>query len=66
MTIQPLEVIVCAVRGGPKSRETVTRAIEMALERGAKLTFFHVIDAEFMETCHDWSTQVLCTMNWLK
>lgn len=41
--------ILCAVRGGPESRETVTQAIDMALETGAKLTFFHVMDAEFLE-----------------
>lgn len=41
--------IVCAVRGGPESRETVTQAINLALEHGARLTFFHVMDAEFLE-----------------
>lgn len=41
--------IICAVRGGPESRETVTRAIDLALEYGAKLTFLHVLDAEFLE-----------------
>jgi nucleotide-binding universal stress UspA family protein len=39
--------IVCAVRGSPQSRETVTRAIELALEHEARLTFFYVVDAEF-------------------
>jgi nucleotide-binding universal stress UspA family protein len=42
------EHIICAVRGGPESRNTVTRAIELALESGARLTFFHVLDAEFL------------------
>jgi nucleotide-binding universal stress UspA family protein len=41
--------IICAVRGGPESRETITRAIDLALESQAKLTFFHVLDAEFLE-----------------
>jgi len=41
--------IICAVRGGPESRETVTCAIDLALEAGARLTFFHVLDAEFVE-----------------
>ncbi len=41
--------IICAVRGGPESRDTVTRAIDLALESGARLTFFHVMDAEFLE-----------------
>lgn len=41
--------IICAVRGGPESRETVTQAIDLALEYGARLTFLHVLDAEFLE-----------------
>jgi nucleotide-binding universal stress UspA family protein len=41
--------IICAVRGGLESRETVTRAIDLALETDARLTFFHVVDAEFLE-----------------
>jgi nucleotide-binding universal stress UspA family protein len=40
--------IICAVRGGPESRDTVSRAIELAIEMGAHLTFFHVLDAEFV------------------
>lgn len=40
--------IICAVRGGPESRETVTQAITLALESGARLTFFRVLDAEFL------------------
>ena len=36
------------MRGGPESRETAQRAIALALESGAKLTFFHVMDAEFL------------------
>jgi nucleotide-binding universal stress UspA family protein len=45
----PTRQIVCAVRGGPESRATVSRAIAMALETNARLTFFHVVDAEFLE-----------------
>ena len=40
--------ILCAVRGGPESRATVTHAVELALESGARLTFFHAMDAEFL------------------
>ena len=40
--------IVCAVRGQPESRETITLAIDLALQHKARLTFFHVIDAEFL------------------
>jgi nucleotide-binding universal stress UspA family protein len=41
--------IVCAVRGGPESRDTVTYAIDLALKSGASLTFLRVMDAEFLE-----------------
>ena len=40
--------ILCSVRGGPESRATVQRAIELALESAAGLTFFHIVDAEFL------------------
>ena len=43
-----IKQILCAVRGGPESRDTVTRAVDLALETGAKLTFFHAMDAEFL------------------
>lgn len=41
--------IICAVRGGPESRNTVTKAIDLALEYGARLSFLHILDAEFLE-----------------
>ena len=43
-----IKQILCAVRGGPESRETVTYAINLAIETGAKLTFFYAMDAEFL------------------
>ena len=43
-----VEHIVCAVRGSPQSRATVTHAIDLALEHGALLTFFYAVDAEFL------------------
>jgi nucleotide-binding universal stress UspA family protein len=49
MSDEKLKHIVCAVRGGPESRDTVTRAVNLALETGARLTFFHVLDAEFLQ-----------------
>jgi nucleotide-binding universal stress UspA family protein len=49
VTAKKSQHIVCAVRGGPESRETVTRAIELALANEARLTFFRVMDAEFLE-----------------
>jgi nucleotide-binding universal stress UspA family protein len=48
MNNQSPKHILCAVRGQPHSRETATRAIHLALEYGARLTFFLVLDAEFM------------------
>ncbi len=42
------ETIVCAVRGQPASRHTVTRAIDLALEHNARLIFVLVVAAEFM------------------
>ncbi len=43
-----IKQILCAVRGGPESRETVTHAVNLAIETGAKLTFFYAMDAEFL------------------
>ena len=40
--------ILCAVRGGPESRQTVTHAVDLALKKSASLTFFHVMDVEFL------------------
>jgi nucleotide-binding universal stress UspA family protein len=42
-----VEHIVCAIRGSPQSRATVTHAIDLALESDARLTFLYVADAEF-------------------
>lgn len=44
---EKVQHIVCAVRGSPQSRATVTHAIDLALEYGARLTFFYVVDVEF-------------------
>ncbi len=44
----PVRHILCAVRGGPESRATVSRAIELAVKHKARLTFVHVMDAEFL------------------
>jgi nucleotide-binding universal stress UspA family protein len=40
--------IVCAVRGSPQSRATVTRAIDLALAHDARLTFAYAVDVEFL------------------
>ena len=49
MSSDTVKHIICAVRGRLESRATVTRAVDLALEYQARLTFLHVIDAEFME-----------------
>jgi nucleotide-binding universal stress UspA family protein len=41
--------IICAVRGGPETRNTVNEAIEIALDFRSRLTFLHVLDATFLE-----------------
>lgn len=48
MTDNHVTHIICAVRGIPQSRETVTYAIQLAVEHQARLTFVHVNDAGFM------------------
>ena len=37
------------MRGRPESRETITYAINLALEHQARLTFLHIMDVEFLE-----------------
>jgi nucleotide-binding universal stress UspA family protein len=46
--VDRVEHIVCAVRGSPQSRATVTRAIDLAVEHDARLTFFYAVDVEFL------------------
>ncbi len=43
MSDSKIRHIICAVRGGPESRETVSHAIDLALESSARLTFFRVM-----------------------
>ena len=45
--------IVCAVRSRPGGETTVKRAIDLALETGARLTFFQAVDAEFIRNVLD-------------
>lgn len=49
MIPEAVKHIICAVRGRPESRTTISRAVDLALEHQAPLTFLHVIDAEFLE-----------------
>lgn len=48
MIVEKPKHILCAVRGGQESRNTVIRAIDLALEYNARLTFSHILDAEFL------------------
>ncbi len=48
MTKKEIRHIICAVRGVPKSRDTVTKAIDLALEHQARLTFVHVTNLDFL------------------
>ncbi len=48
MTDQTPKHILCAVRGRPRSRDTASQAINLAVETGARLTFALIINAEFM------------------
>jgi nucleotide-binding universal stress UspA family protein len=49
MTLDSLGPVFCAVRGGPESRKTITHAIDLALQLGASLNFFRIMDAEFLD-----------------
>ena len=48
MTNPKIYSIVCAVRGQPTSRETVTRAIDLALAHQARLIFVHITNVDFL------------------
>lgn len=50
--------ILCAVRGIPRSRDTVTYAIQLALDHQARLTFVHVNDAGFMASASPTMTSL--------
>jgi nucleotide-binding universal stress UspA family protein len=41
--------IVCAVRGGPDSRPTIEKAIELAKESGLALYFLYVVNIDFLD-----------------
>ncbi len=40
--------VVCAIRGGPASRPTITRAIRLAEEVGQPLYFLYVVNLDFL------------------
>lgn len=41
--------IVCAVRGGPASRPTIDKAIQLAKESGLPLYFLYVVNIDFLD-----------------
>jgi nucleotide-binding universal stress UspA family protein len=44
-----VDIILCATRGGDESLQTQRRAIELAKEQGARITFIFVVDVRFLE-----------------
>jgi len=42
------EHILCPVRGGKGSARTIDKAIELALEKKAKLSFLYIVDVDFL------------------
>lgn len=48
--------IVCAVRGGPDSRPTIDKAIQLARETNLKVSFLYVVNLDFMS--HTSSSRV--------
>jgi nucleotide-binding universal stress UspA family protein len=59
MTHKTVQHILCGVLGKPTSRVTVTKAIDLALEHEARLTFAHVINADFLAS----ATPVMSSIN---
>ncbi len=48
-TNQDPGVIICATRGGEGSEPTIQKAIELARERGFRLTFLYIADVDFIK-----------------
>jgi nucleotide-binding universal stress UspA family protein len=40
--------IVCAIRGGPASRPTIDKSIQLAVETGLPLYFLYVVNLDFL------------------
>ena len=51
--------IVCAVRGGPKSRPTISRAIELSKEHRQLVYFLYVINLDFLSNALHANVQVM-------
>ena len=41
--------IVCAIRGGPASRPTIEKAIELAKSGGLELFFLYIVNIDFLD-----------------
>jgi nucleotide-binding universal stress UspA family protein len=51
--------IVCAVRGGPDSQPTISRAIVLAKEADLPLFFLYVVNLEFLERTASSRTSII-------
>jgi nucleotide-binding universal stress UspA family protein len=51
-----MSAIVCAIRGGPDSKPTIAKAIELSQETGFSLYFLYVVNLDFLT--HTSSTRV--------
>jgi nucleotide-binding universal stress UspA family protein len=40
--------IICAIRGGPNSRPTIEKAIELSKDTGGQIYFLYVVNLEFL------------------
>lgn len=48
--------IICAIRGGPDSRPTIEKSIQLAKQTGQKLYFLYVVNLDFL--AHTTSSRV--------
>ena len=51
--------IVCAIRGGPDSQPTITRAISLSKETNLPLYFLYVINLEFLTLTESSKTSII-------
>ncbi len=51
--------IICAIRGGPASRSTIAKAIELAKKTGEPLYFLYVVNLDFMASSSSSRVQTI-------
>ena len=51
--------IVCAIRGGPASRPTIDRSIQLAAETGLPIYFLYVVNLKFLAHTSSSRTHVI-------